>query len=196
MELSSFPDLMVRLRSGDQGAAFEVFHKYSRRLAGLARSRLQGALAAKVDPDDILQSVFRSFFMRHRDGQFEIEGWDGLWSLLTVITLRKCGKQVDYFQAACRNLSREVAPPPRNDHETYASCQAIARDPTPDESAQLVETIEGLLMELSPRDRQIVEKTLQGETPAAISEEIQCSERTVERVRAKLLARLESMIEN
>jgi RNA polymerase sigma-70 factor, ECF subfamily len=194
MELSYFPDLMSRLRTGDQGAAFEVFHEYSRRLAGLARSRLHGAIAAKVDPDDVLQSAFRSFFLRHRDGQFEIDGWDELWSLLTVITLRKCGKQVDYFQAACRNLGRE-SPPLYGEDETYASCQAIARDPTPEESARLVETVEALLAELAPRDRLIVEKTLAGESPTNISEEVSCSERTVERVRAKLHARLVSMLE-
>lgn len=194
MELSSFPDLMARLQGGDQHAAFEVFHEYSRRLAGLARTRLQGAIAAKVDPDDILQSVFRSFFLRHRDGQFELDGWDALWSLLTVITLRKCGRQVDYFQAACRSLSREAQPPAQNDEETYASCQAIARDPTAEEAAQLAETVEAILADLTPRDRHIVEKTLAGETPASISIEVQCSERTVERVRAKLQTKLESMI--
>jgi RNA polymerase sigma-70 factor (ECF subfamily) len=194
MELSHFPDLMSRLRTGDQGAAFEVFHEFSRRLAGLARTRLQGAIAAKVDPDDVLQSAFRSFFLRHRDGQFEIDDWDELWSLLTVITLRKCGKQLDYFHAACRNLSRE-SPPPNVEDETFASCQAIARDPTPEESARLVETVETLLGELSSRDRRIVEKTLAGETPTGISLEVPCSERTVERIRARLYARLVSMLD-
>jgi RNA polymerase sigma factor (sigma-70 family) len=192
MEVSSFPELMARLQEGDQSAAFEVFHEYSRRLAELARSRLQGALAAKVDPDDILQSVFRSFFMRHRDGQFVIDDWEALWSLLTVITLRKCGKQADYFHAARRSLHREDEIQPETSYSTF---EAIARDPTPEESASLVETIESILKEVSPRDRRIVELTLSGETPDAISAEIHCSERTVERVRAKLQTRLVGMIE-
>lgn len=184
---------MSRLRDGDQGAAYEVFNEYSRRLAELARTRLQGALASKVDPDDILQSAFRSFFLRHQQGEFELDGWESLWRLLTVITLRKCGKQSDYFYAACRCLSREAPP---SDDDTLANCQAIAREPTPDESASLVETIEGILAELSPRDRQIVEKTLAGESPEEISSSASCSERTVERVRARLEAKLKSMIEN
>ncbi len=195
MEQSSFSDLMQRLQLGDESAAFEVFREYSQRLAGLARTRLQGALAAKVEPDDVLQSVFRSFFLRQREGHFELDGWNSLWSLLTVITLRKCSKQVDYFHAARRHIGRET--PARNkDHETFASFQAIARDPTPEESTQLVETIQTILNELSERDREIVSRTLQGDTPDLISEELQCSERTVERVRAKLRARLESMIQS
>ena len=63
MDSISFEELMRRLQSGDQDAAFKIFQDYSGRLAGLARTRLQGALAAKVDPEDVLQSVFRSFFL-------------------------------------------------------------------------------------------------------------------------------------
>lgn len=196
MELSSFPELMTRLRDGDEGAAFEVFHEYSRRLAGLARSRLQGPIAAKVDPDDILQSVFRSFFQRQRDGRLEVDSQEALWNLLTVITLRKCGKQVDYFEAACRCLSREIAPLTSREGETRSFCEAIARDPTPEESARLEETLQTLLAELTARDRTIVERTLAGDTPAEISAEVQCSERTVERVRSRFHERLESMLDD
>ena len=194
MDSISFDDLMVRLQSGDQDAAFKIFQDYSNRLAGLARKRLQGALAAKVDPEDVLQSVFRSFFLRQQAGQFQIDGWDSLWSLLTVITMRKCGKQLDYFHAACRNVGRETSPP-QNDDESYAACLAIATDPTPQESASLIETIELILSELSDRDRQIAELTFQGTSPAEISEVVKCSERTVERVRARLQQKLMSMIE-
>lgn len=37
-----------------------------------------------------MQSVFRSFFVRHRNGQFELGAGDNLWSLLDMITVRKC----------------------------------------------------------------------------------------------------------
>lgn len=193
MEVSSFPELMLRLREGDQRAASQIFNEYSLRLAELAKSRLQGALGAKVDADDVLQSAFRSFFVRHRDGQFEVDSWDSLWSLLAVITLRKCGKQVDHYRAACRNLKREAC---QGDDDTLASFEAIARDPTPDESASLLETVETILRELSPRDRQIVERTLAGEAVEEIGDQVACSERTVERVRARLQTRLEAMLEN
>ncbi len=194
MDSVSFDDLMRRLQAGDQDAAFKIFQDYSRRLAGLARKRLQGAIAAKVEPEDVLQSVFRSFFLRHRDGQFQLSGWDNLWSLLTVITLRKCGKQIDYFYAACRNVGRE-SPPRQNDEDTFTSCLAVATDPTPQESASLIETIELILSGLTGRDRQIVELTLQGETPTEIGGQVKCSERTVERVRASLQKKLLNMID-
>ena len=101
---------------------------------------------------------------------------------------------MDYFHAACRNVGRETSPP-QNDDESYAACLAIATDPTPQESASLIETIELILSELSDRDRQIAELTFQGTSPAEISEVVKCSERTVERVRARLQQKLMSMIE-
>jgi RNA polymerase sigma-70 factor, ECF subfamily len=185
---------MRRLQAGDQTAAFEIFEEYSGRLAGLARTRVNGALAAKLDPEDVVQSVFRSFFQRQREGQFKLDGWNNLWSLLTVITLRKCSRQVEYFRAACRNVQQEAQASP-DESEAYAACVAIARDPSPDETSQLLEAIELILADFTGRDRLIVEMTLQGEPCDSVSQQVQCSERTVERVRARLLSKLKRMID-
>ena len=87
---SSFDGVMADLRAGDQAAAAAVFRRFATRLAGLAGAKLDARLRGKVDPDDVLQSVYRSFFGRHAAGQFDFDGWDGLWSLLTTITVRKC----------------------------------------------------------------------------------------------------------
>src|SRR4051812_14113370 len=99
----SFADLMARLRAGDQDAAARVYQHFARRLIGLARSRLDGLMRRKEDPEDVVQSVFRSFFARQAGGQFDLDDWNSLWSLLTVITLRKCGHRVEYFRAARRD---------------------------------------------------------------------------------------------
>ena len=55
-----------------------------------------------------MQSVFKSFFRRHAEGQFDLSGWDSLWALLTVITLRKSGHKAKEYLAACRDVRREV----------------------------------------------------------------------------------------
>src|SRR4051794_21953217 len=92
-----FADVMARLRAGDEVAAQEVFGRYAHRLIALARSRLGERLRPKVDAEDVVQSVFKSFFVRYAEDRFDLGGWDGLWSLLTVITLRKCGYRTRYF---------------------------------------------------------------------------------------------------
>src|SRR5947209_3513948 len=74
-----FSQLMAALRRGDGQAARTVFERYARRLIGLAATRLPDNVRSKVDPEDVVQSAFRSFFQRQADGQFELDDWDGLW---------------------------------------------------------------------------------------------------------------------
>ncbi len=106
----SFDDLMARLRAGDQAAASQLFHRFACRLIGLARGRLDALVRQKVDPEDVVQSVFKSFFLRHASGQWDLGGWDGLWALLTVLTVRKCGRHAVHYRAGRRDVRREASP--------------------------------------------------------------------------------------
>src|SRR5207249_524909 len=93
----SFARLMARLRAGDDGAAAAVFQRFARQLIARARAHLDARLRPKLDPEDVVQSVYRSFFNRYGAGQFELGTWNDLWGLLTVITLRKCVNRVAYL---------------------------------------------------------------------------------------------------
>src|SRR5262249_16338172 len=104
---SSFSQVADGLQQSDDEAARRVFERFAGRLIALARSQLDERLRQKVDPEDVVQSAFRSFFHRCGDGRFTLDSWDGVWSLLVLITLRKCGKQVDYFLAQARDVRRE-----------------------------------------------------------------------------------------
>src|SRR5262245_57321577 len=101
----SFNDLMARLTAGDDEAAAAVFQRYAQRLIALAHSRLDEAARHKEDPEDVVQSVLRSFFTRHRGGQFHLADWDGLWSMLALITVRKCVNRIEYLRAECRDVT-------------------------------------------------------------------------------------------
>src|SRR5262245_43248536 len=111
----SFARLMDQLRSGEDEAARMVFTRFATRLAGLARRNLDARLAVKVDPEDVVQSAYKSFFIRQRDGELEIGNWDGLWGVLTLITLRKCTDRARHFTAAKRDMGRERAGASRDD---------------------------------------------------------------------------------
>jgi RNA polymerase sigma-70 factor (ECF subfamily) len=182
---SSFADLMARLRTGEDDAASQVFHRFAARLMLLARGRLNARLRQKVDAEDVLQSVFQSFFARYADGQFVLQDWDSLWGLLTSITLRKCARRAEHFQAARRDVRREAAPP------ADAAWGAWAREPTPEEAALLTDTVRDLLDGLEPRERDIVALSLQGDTAAEISRQVDWGERTVQRILARVRKRLQ-----
>jgi RNA polymerase sigma-70 factor (ECF subfamily) len=178
----SFDDLMARLRDGQNEAASQVFARFASRLIEVARSQLSPQIRQKVDPEDVLQSVFRSFFSRNAEGQFgEFESWDNLWAMLVVLTLRKCGRRIDYFHAACRDVQREVSTPMPSDARDQKWAFS-APEPTPSEAAMLTETVEQLMSSLEGRYRKILALSLQGYIPAEIGAQVGCTERTVYRV--------------
>lgn len=189
-----FAEVMARLRAGDNAAAAEVFRRFANRLIGLARTHLDARVRQKVDPEDVMQSALKSFFVRHQGGQFDLAGWDNLWSMLVVITLRKCGHQVEHYRAACRDVQREQTPAPRSADDSAPSWEAVAAEPTPSQAALLAEAVEQVMQSLGDdRERRILELSLQGYKPVEISTEVGRSERTVQRVLDRVRRRLQRM---
>jgi RNA polymerase sigma-70 factor (ECF subfamily) len=191
MSQQSFDELMAQLRAGDQNAAEAIYHRYASRLIDLARSRLGDRLRQKVDPEDVAQSAWRSFFVRYAEGRFEINDWDSLWSLLTRITVCKCCRKAQHFRTLGRDIRREVAAAGDESHESW---QAIAREPTPEEAAVLAETVEQLFAALDAGSRRVLELSLQHYTPSEVSAEAGVSERTVYRVLERVKGRLQAAI--
>jgi RNA polymerase sigma-70 factor (ECF subfamily) len=182
-EDSSFGSLMKRLRAGDDEAAARVFRRFACRLIALAQGHLSAALRQKEDPEDVVQSAFKSFFRRQADRPYDLDGWDKLWSLLALITVRKCQDRAAQFGAACRDVRREAPD----------GADLFGREPTPSEAAMLAETLEGVLRGLDERDRRLVVLSLQGCTLPEISAELGCTERTARRVLDRVKKRLEAL---
>jgi RNA polymerase sigma-70 factor (ECF subfamily) len=190
----SFAALMTRLRSGEDTAAREVFVRFAARLAGLARTHLDARLAVKVDPEDVVQSAYKCFFLRLRDGQLDVGTWDGLWGVLTMITLRKCADRAAYYRAEKRDVARETAPEAGGDSAPGMSHLALDREPLPDEAAALAETVDALFRTIDdPDERAILELSLQGYTATEISQQLGRAERSVRRIRERVRVRLERM---
>jgi RNA polymerase sigma-70 factor, ECF subfamily len=193
-ENDSFPELMDRLRSGEDEAAREVFARFAARLVGLARRHLDGRLAVKVDPEEVVQSAYKSFFIRQREGTLVAGNWDGLWGVLTMITLRKCADRAAYYRAGKRDVAREVAGGADDSGPGAAAEIALDREPIPEEAAVLAETVEALFRAVDdPDERAILELSLQGFTAAEISESLGRAERSVRRLRERIRKRLERM---
>jgi RNA polymerase sigma-70 factor, ECF subfamily len=62
---------MARLRSGDQDAAREVFQRFVGQLIRLARRQFDVVLRRKVDPEDVVQSAYKSFFSLSNSGDLK-----------------------------------------------------------------------------------------------------------------------------
>jgi RNA polymerase sigma-70 factor, ECF subfamily len=181
--------LLTRYRNGSQDAATELYLRYAERLRGLARAQLSADLASKVDVDDIVQSVFGSFFRGVNNALYDVPAGEELWKLLLVIALHKIRNQGSYHHTAKRDTRRTTSMNaaeqslPSRAEEDRAACAFL----------QLV--VEETLASMSAQHRRIVELRMDGFEVAEIAEKLGRSKRTVERLlqqaRVKLSASLE-----
>jgi RNA polymerase sigma-70 factor (ECF subfamily) len=174
-------------------ASRALFEQFSQRLIGLARCHLDARLKNKVDPEDVVQSAYKSFFLRYGDQTLASEGSDALWSLLTLITLRKCADRARYHRADCRNVNQEASSPVANERESWQ--EAVSREPTPEHAVILAETVEQILREVGADERQVIELSLQGYSTQEISEQLSRAERSVRRLRERVRKYLQQLQE-
>jgi RNA polymerase sigma-70 factor (ECF subfamily) len=186
-------ELVERFRQGDQRAADELFHRYVGRLTALAHKRLSERLARRVDPDDIVQSAYRSFFVHARDGAYSIQESGDLWKLLAVITLNKLRRQVERNTAGKRAMAHEQS------FQVDSSMvgmgpEMVTREPSPDDAVALIEEVEELKRGLTPSQVQMLELRLQGYTVDEIAAQVNRSERGVRRLLDKIKDRLQQRL--
>src|SRR5689334_20930137 len=100
----SSSDFLQRLQQGEQDAVELLFTRYASRLARVAEQHLSHRLAARLDGEDVVQSVFRTFVRRCREGGFRLDGPGQLWRLLLVITQRKARAAGRHHTAGVRGV--------------------------------------------------------------------------------------------
>jgi RNA polymerase sigma factor (sigma-70 family) len=183
--------LLEQWRAGQEDAAAELFERYASRLIALAQHQLSAKLNARVDAGDLVQSAYTTFFLGARDGQFILQRSGDLWHLLVAITLHKVQRQLQYHTAAKRSIHREESLPAVEG--TAASPAAIlAREPSPDEAALLVSTLDDVLGKFKPAQRAVIELKLQGYSLVEIVEATRLSTSTVRRVLQSVKEQLET----
>ena len=65
---------------------------------------VSSSLSSRVDPEDIVQSVFRTFFRRASEGQYQVPSGEELWKLLLAISLNKVRSVGQFHRAAKRDI--------------------------------------------------------------------------------------------
>src|ERR1700675_4538833 len=107
-EANPLPELIRRLRAGDPQAPDEVYVLFARRLTRIAEQHLSQKIAGRLDSDDVVQSVFRTFFRRSAEGEFRIDSSAQLWRLLVKITLLKARAKGRHHTAGLRDAGAEA----------------------------------------------------------------------------------------
>jgi RNA polymerase sigma-70 factor (ECF subfamily) len=177
-----------RLRSGQPDAATELYLRYAERLQALAAGQCAPDLAPRVGPEDIVQSVFRTFFRRAAGGQYDVPEGEDLWKLFLVIALHKIRSTATFHRAAKRDVRITITGLP----EALVGAQLSAPDETARATLELV--IDELLDALPPSMRPIVELRIEGHEVAEIAAQTQRSRRSVERALQEFRDRLSDLI--
>jgi DNA-directed RNA polymerase specialized sigma24 family protein len=182
--------LIIDLRSDQPGpresAARLVWGRYFQALLVLARNHLWARIRCREVEEDVLQSMYKSFCIRQRRGDFDLANRDQLWNLLVHITLPKARNTANRHHQAKRDVRREETEPTREQVEedaTGAILDQIDSDgPTPAEAALLNEALETRFrLLIDPGLRQIAMWKLEGYTNNEVAGKLECTLRTVER---------------
>src|SRR5262249_29896187 len=126
---NSFADFLARLQGQEDVAAQELFDRFARQLIALAHRHISAGLRHKVDPEDVVQSAYKSFFFRYGAGKVKVVDWNSLLGLLTLITVRKCAERAAYHRAERRDATREVSL--QGASEAMPWLDPLGREPTP-----------------------------------------------------------------
>ena len=176
--------LLERYRGGDDRAADELFARYFARLTALARARLSSRLARRVDPEDVVLSAYRSFFVAARAGRYTLGQEGDLGRLLAAVTRHKLLHQARHHGAARRSGAAEV---------TLGPGLVAAGPPIPDAVA-LADGLEWVRSRLDPLDRPVLELRLLGHDLAEIAARTGRSERTVRRALVRVRALVQAAL--
>jgi DNA-directed RNA polymerase specialized sigma24 family protein len=166
-----------------ENAARQIWDLYVRDLLSLARHRLDRKVRRRVDEDDILQSVYKSFCLRRQHGELDLRDRDHLWHVLVLLTLRKVVNASKTHRAIRRDVGREVTSSGEGpDIPQWALEQITASGPTPADVVAFNEDVQVRLQELSdPELRQIALDKMAGWTNRQIAVRLNYTETTVER---------------
>ena len=156
--------MIAGLRTGDERVVAEFCRRFGPALERIAGKHIPAALRRRVEPEDVVQSVYRTFIRRAGGGQFKLEDGENLWRLLCAITLNKVRMQARFHLRKKRGMQREATL-----DDSTASFGLAGADPTPDDAADFKEQFENLLACLDDEQRKIVELRLSERTNSEVA---------------------------
>jgi len=151
----------------------------------LARRRISQRLSSRVDAEDIVQSVFRTFFHRLKNDEFRIDDQDDLFKLLVRITVHKTLRQIAFHKAAKRDPNMETF---QGEHSQEQLAQVLDSEPSPETIVSFMDHLEHFMNGLSEENRKILELRLQGYSTEEIAQQIGSYDRKIRRVLERVRA--------
>jgi len=180
--------LLRRLQHGQADASTELYLRYAERLHALAAAQTGPDLARRIDPEDIVQSVFRTFFRRASLGHYTIPDGEEIWKLLLVIALNKVRTVGAFHRAAKRDVRRTFS------GEAFDRAVESQYGRGEDALSLLRMVVEELLQSQPEAHRRMIELRIEGHEVNDIATAVKRSKRSVERVLQDFRQTLDALI--
>ena len=168
-DLTSFHDLVRRVRAGDEAAATELVQRYEPEIRREVRLRLRGPMLRRVlDSMDIAQTVLRRFFLRAAIGDFELEHPRQLLGLLTTMAKNEVTDWARRLRREKRDKRRE------RDLDALQAAGKMPAAPGPSPSAMVsaAELLEEVRSRMSDTEGKIASLRAMGRTWEQIGAEL------------------------
>jgi RNA polymerase sigma factor (sigma-70 family) len=178
-------ELIAAFKAGSETAARDLFDRYCEKLMRLARRRIGQRMNTRVDPEDVIQSAFRTFFVHVKNDEFSFEGEDDLFKLLVRLTVNKALRQIAHHRAAKRDPGKEVM---QGSNDADVMNNLSAHDPSPEVEVAVLDELERFLSQLPDFDRKVLEMKLQGHSSTDIAEALGSYDRKIRRVLERIEA--------
>jgi RNA polymerase sigma-70 factor (ECF subfamily) len=152
--------LVLRLREGDRGALGDLFSLHRQRIWRMIRFRMDRRLAARIDPDDVLQEAFLA--ARTRIDNFLAEPHRSFFVWLRMIALQTLFDQHrHHIGAEMRNAARDVRidQPDSSNTSLCLAAQLAGTLTSPSQAAaglEMVQQLEQAIASMAALDQEII----------------------------------------
>ena len=205
-------DLNRRLCDGRESIARELDAQFRNRLCELVDAQMNHLYKRRRDPEDIVQSVLKSFYVRASNGEFHFADRESLWRLLKKIARNKMLNRIERDRAGKRDIAKEQAivdePVGVDPSSAQAHVLAVALQHALGELGSLSpeifrlqlfgysvpEVIEIILRDLEPPYPQILQLRLSGMSEQEIANELGCLRGQVRYKLQRLVERLRVLL--
>ncbi len=181
--------LVVKVKGGNQQAAFAIWQRYFDRLVAIARRKLAGCPRAAADEEDVVLSAFGSLLRGAESNKFQrLNDRDDLWQVLVMLTVRKAINHRNRELAQKRGSGRVLGESAlfgsasNCDGDLEAGIvRVVDARPSPAFMAELEDEMQQLFGLLDEEQQRIVLWRLEGHTNRQIAERLERTESWVER---------------
>jgi RNA polymerase sigma-70 factor (ECF subfamily) len=182
------PEFHSLLKARNDEAVRLVVGMFDRRLRGLASAQMPPAVKVKEEPEDVVQSVFKSFFRGLDSGVVDrVDDLDDVWAILATITVRKAHRRNRKWLFTKKTCVNRELTADREDANADPVGRLFGREPAPEEAVMLVDLVQWMLGKITDEvARKVVVMWLQDYRPAEIATATGRSVETVFRIQRKV----------